>query len=88
MSENESDYELDYSPRRIANFSKYHRPDTVLRPGRLYRGEKKFVGNSSMTQRKDHTSKALTLRGHRLGLKKKHNSTLNQEVHSDTKRIR
>lgn len=75
--------EDSYLPKSISNYSKYNRPDTVLRPGRLNRGEKKFRGNSSMAPRKDHTSKAGTLRAHRIGLKKKHDSTLNQRVHKN-----
>lgn len=77
----EEDSYLQKKP--VGNYSKYHRPDTVLRPGRLNRGEKKFVGNSSMAPRKDHTSKAGTVRAHRVGLKKKHDSTLNQRVHKN-----
>lgn len=67
--------EEEYAPKPVSNFSKYHKPDTVLRKGRLNRGEKRFVSNSSMAPRKDHTSKAGTLRAHRIGLKEKHNST-------------
>lgn len=64
--------EKSYYPVPISNFSKYHKPDVVLRRGRLNRGEKRFVGNSSMSPRKYHTGKGITLRGKRLGLKRKY----------------
>lgn len=54
-------------PKRIANFCKYCKPDEVGRPGRLYRGELKYRGNSSIPPRKDHKGKGKTLRSHRKG---------------------
>ena len=45
--------------------SKHHKKETVGRPGRLYKAEKQYCGNSSMAPRKDHDGKGPTLRSHR-----------------------
>lgn len=63
----EYDLEEKYIPKGVGNYSKYHRKDDVLRPGRLDRGETKYIGNSSMPPRKDHPGKGKTLRTHRKG---------------------
>lgn len=57
--------DINYKIIGVSNFSKYGKPDTVCRPGRLNRGELRYRGNSSMAPRKDHKGKGLTLRDHR-----------------------
>ena len=57
--------EYEFQVKPVSNWCKYHKPDTVGRPGRLVRGELKYRGNSSMAPRKDHKGKGKTLRDHR-----------------------
>lgn len=60
---------IDYEEpvkKPISNFSKYCKPDDIGRPGRLIRGEFKFLGNSSVAPRKTHR-KGKSLRSHRTG---------------------
>jgi len=59
------EFEDQFIPEDVGVWSKHYKPDTVLRPGRSARAEKKFCGNSSMAPRKDHKGKGKTLRDHR-----------------------
>lgn len=56
---NESEVDKYDQAEPISNLSKYHKPDTVGRKGRLYRGEKKYRNHRT------HTGKGVTLRSHR-----------------------
>jgi hypothetical protein len=59
------EFEEQFVPKDCGVWSKHYKPDTVLRPGRASRAEKKYRGNSSIPPRKDHKGKGKTLRDHR-----------------------
>lgn len=54
-----------FVPKPVSNFCKYHKKDTVGRPGRLVRGECKYRGTSSMAPRKTVKRKVAALSKHR-----------------------
>lgn len=67
MNNDDLEEEMDEKtqPKPTSNFSKYHKPDDVLRPGRLDRGETKYIGNSSMAPRKTPKYRKKSLRDHK-----------------------